>query len=506
MPQNPIDKGVNRSFDLYSKLLQALAAPEIMKSEQAQRKAALENQNIINRFLPQQQQASLNQSAAQLPLTQAQTAEANQRTKLMPLQDLISAQNSLTAMGNAQRVAQNLGPAWTFLQLLGKKSPGDRAAWQANNADFYDKLVKQAMQESQQSLGKSSSPIESVLNKDTVNQILGLQGASSPEQEEQSIPSEQQGYQNAPSAGNQAASNSVPPRASPAPIVGGNLPGAPQGNNAAMDINPNEYKQALSTIIQYPDVNSGEAGSMESQRPVITIGDADSSNNWTPTQLGQWSEMEQANKSATGPQAQNRKQAAIAFANVTRNPKIQEAFVKLSDPKYSGMIGKSELYLKNKFKPADVAEYNSIKDRLHTLLSGSLKGLENIPTSNLGMERSSDFFKTIANDKAWVRDPQAQLQDTITAMSLADAEAEAIIKSAQPLFQTYKMPKGTPPILEKAMKEAQGNQKASQILKQSSSGTPSTKIPEFNSKEEFQTWYAQQSPEVKSELRRRGGQ
>jgi hypothetical protein len=64
MPQNPIDKGVNRSFDLYSKLLQALAAPEIMKSEQAQRKAALEHQSIINQFLPQQQQASLDQIQA----------------------------------------------------------------------------------------------------------------------------------------------------------------------------------------------------------------------------------------------------------------------------------------------------------------------------------------------------------------------------------------------------------------------------------------------------------
>jgi hypothetical protein len=170
------------------------------------------------------------------------------------------------------------------------------------------------------------------------------------------------------------------------------------------------------------------------------------------------------------------------------------------------MIGRSELYLKNKFKPADVAEYNSIVERFPTLVSGSLKGVENIPTSNLGMERSSDFFKAISNNKAWVRDPSAQLKDTLTAMALADAETRALINSAQPIFPTYKMPEGAPPILENALKEAQGNQKASQILKSPFSENPSIKIPQFNSKEEFQSWYAQQTPEIKAELRRQRNQ
>lgn len=434
-------------LDIYQKLLKALAMPEIMKTEQQQRMADLSRSNILNQFLPQQQQSQLDLQGSQIPLNQAQTGELQERTKLMPLQSATSAQNALNALANAQRLQTNRGPAWTLEQMLAKKSPGDRAVFQAENTGLIDKLTKQSLMQAQNELDRGGPQVPNVLTNKLLSDALGIE-----------LPQSQ-----SPQSNNNMASMQQAQNVSPA-ITGSGLSGAPTGGNANLQLTPDEYKQAILSLSKYPDVNPGEPGQSESAMPQITIGDPNSSQNWTPTQRGQWSEMEAANRAATGPQIQNRKQAAIAFTNVLRNPQIQEALVKISDPKYSGMIGKSELYLKKHFQPAEVSEYNSIKERIHTLLSGSLKGVENIPTSNLGMERSSDFFKTVANDNAWVRDSQAQLKDTLTAMALADAESESIVQSSQPIYPTYKMPSTRPEILEKALEEAQGKQRVSKVL------------------------------------------
>lgn len=463
-PFSPMAQVPTQAADIYTKLLHALAMPEIMKTEQKTAEQNLLQKQLMNRFYPQLTEAEIGNKQANIPNTQAQTEEIKQRTKLMPIGSFVSLQNAATAQANAARQSQTKNAAWSLVRMVNAKSPADKNVWMAENGAAYNWATNQLLEQAMKAQG---GPINNVPNYLTP-EIFKKFGLDIPiEENNQSNPTQQLGR--------------------------------PQGNLKIENLNPSQQQELVKALSMYPPNDEEQINAngptqapqndkaeirgidSETGKPLMTIGHPEYSKNWSPNQRMQWANMETANQKATGPQLQNRKQAAIALANVMYQPKIQEAFVKLSDPKYLGMLGRTELELKQRFNPKDVAEYLSIRDRLPTLLSGSLKGLEGLPTSTPGMEASSKFFDIARNKKSWVRDPQAALIDVLSAYGLADAETRAIIQSAQPQYRTYDLPESPPSIIQSALDNYQGRDKRSKDLMQQS-GLSKNNNSEFETK------------------------
>ena len=68
---SPLTQGINKGFDFYNKLLQAMAAPELMKTQQQMNKANLQQQQQQNIYYPQMMQRQIAQPYSQIGGTAA---------------------------------------------------------------------------------------------------------------------------------------------------------------------------------------------------------------------------------------------------------------------------------------------------------------------------------------------------------------------------------------------------------------------------------------------------
>jgi hypothetical protein len=426
--------GMMQGMDVYSKILQAMAMPEMMKTQQDMAKAKLMEQQLANQYYPQATEADIGYKGAQKNLIEEQT-------KYLPLTSIISLQNAENARANASRL----------------NSPATAASRLLRGAQVYPEASRDVwLAEHQGDVNKAMGSLTDQLNPE--NRIYQSTNYLNPDYLES--------FGIKPTISQQ--SDEYYPKNAP---INQNIPGAPQGQ-LTLNPTPEQAQKLMQQNIaqkspQTPEIQKNVPGyDPITKRPQITLGEPQSSDNWSPDEKIQWTAMDAANKARAGAQLTNRRESAIALYNVMREPDIQEAFIELANPKYLGMLGRSELELKKRFNPKEVAEYISIRDRLHTLLSGSLKGLEGLPTSEIGMRASGDFFKIGSNESAWKSDPQAALINTLSAYKLADAETRAIVNAAQPTYKTYNVPNSAPPEIDAALKavSARQNEKNKGIL------------------------------------------
>ena len=151
------------------------------------------------------------------------------------------------------------------------------------------------------------------------------------------------------------------------------------------------------------------------------------------------------NKSLTDAPLRNRYQAAVAASELLKDPAIEDSFKTLA--KFSGLEGsiKANRLRLPKSLGGDPIEYSKIqsaRDQLGGVLSGSIKTLEGMPTSNKGLQQALSFF----------RQSQATLgSDYGAAMSffnrgkqLLNAEAKSLQKAAEPAYEINRIPEETP--------------------------------------------------------------
>ena len=539
VPQNKLSDNINNAMSIYSQLQQAMAAPEQMKMQRAIQQANLQKQQMANRYYPQDIQS-------QIALREAQA-------NLAPVNTAVSLQNSLTNAAQNRRMGEQRNWAWALQRSLSALPQAARDAWIADNQPAYNAMIKSIMESGQnpsaaapmiltpqflQQHGFSAGGQQN--GSPQINQMIppnAAQGTPTvsqtwvPPGSPQGIPpSAPQGamqgtqiqgtpamvQQRAPQVVPQGAPQNVQPLNAPA-MVGANLANAP--TNAQQTLTPEQMQSIGKVLAGSPAANPEQADMMppasegqeapdwidpETGRPQIQIGGQQPK--FTPEQRQEVATMMAANSSGTGPDIQRRMRSAMALSEFMYDPEIQKELVTLS--KYPGLIGKSEAYLKSHLKPAEMAEYNSAKNRLPILISGSMKGVENLPTSTIGMQAGGDFLNISQNQKAWVSDPDATLKDWLSAYKLADAEERAIIKTAQPFYDVYKLPKNPPEIIQGALSKKPssiGESLSQKVGAPNAQAAAPINIPTFNSKAEFQKWYTAKSPAERAAIKQQMG-
>jgi hypothetical protein len=140
-----------------------------------------------------------------------------------------------------------------------------------------------------------------------------------------------------------------------------------------------------------------------------------------------------ANKYGTGPLLWNRYQNSLVFDGFLKSPPVREAMNEL--PQWSGYFGKAKV-TKDMFTNEDeFLRYKSFTDsQLPILITGGLKFLEGMPTTDNTVKEGKKFFDLAQNNIG--KNPQAAANYLYQGLNFISAESEAIKKQAEPFFQT----------------------------------------------------------------------
>ena len=433
--QSPLFSGLSQGSDTYTKLLNAIVAPQMMKLQRQQAQEALKSQQMANQFYTPLTQAKLQQMqlANQFypQATQSKINLQNMQTQWDPLKTASSVQNALTNASN-QSIQQQRLAAYTKLRTIQNMSPAQKAVWMADpkNQAEYESLWDTS------NLGGSTNLPPNVLTNDFLtSQGLNPQYAS---QQKMSPPEAMQMQASGMAQGSQNQLDPAQMQALQSQISG---PAAQQLGITAPQQDqqvPRGTQQQLNPAAQNMLTPPQDQYWIDQQtgQPQIIVGKQTAP--YTTDQRMQIQNMIQANKAASSPQMQARLNAAVGLSNFMYSPEMQDALVTMS--KYSGLLGKSEGYIQSKLNPEEYAKFQAAKETIPTLVGGGVKYLEGIQTSDKGMEQSRAFIDLSENQKAWKDDPDATLKDWIERYKLADAESRAIANAAQPLYKVFKFP------------------------------------------------------------------
>lgn len=163
---------------------------------------------------------------------------------------------------------------------------------------------------------------------------------------------------------------------------------------------------------------------------------------FTPEQTAQLQKanMLAANKDLTTGTTRIRYEGAIAASHLLNSPEVNHAFNVLA--RYSGYQGKTAAQLQRLMNPDQWAEYSSARDQLAGILSGSIKAIESMPTSNEGLRNAKGYFEQAQS--ALKTNPAAAMKYFNLGRQLLDAEAKSLQTTATPLFNVNRLPKSKP--------------------------------------------------------------
>lgn len=423
--QSPFLGGLTQGADTYTQLLNAFAAPQMMKLKQQQAQADLQSKLLQNQFYPQS--------------TQSKIDLQNMQSQYGPMKAVASVQNALNN-STRQATSQERLIANTKIQTVRNMTPAQKAVWMAdpkNQAEYQD-LWNTA------TLGTIRNTPPNVLTPDFLkSQGLNPQYASQQQQPQMGAP-EAMPTQTQPSP--PGMQNQLSPEQIQALQGQASQPAAAQLGLAAPQQAPNVPRgtqdQLAPTAQNLLSPPSDQYWiNQDTGQPQIIVGKPTAP--LTTDQRGQLANMIHANKLSSSPQMQARLNAAVGLSNFMYSPEMQKSLVTMS--KYSGLLGKSESYIKSRLNPQEMAEFQAAKATIPTLVGGGVKYLEGIQTSDKGMEQSRAFIDLSENQKAWKNDPDATLKDWLERYNLADAESRAIADAAQPIYKVFKFPENRQP-------------------------------------------------------------
>jgi hypothetical protein len=433
--QSPFLGGLSQGADTYTQLLNAFAAPQMMKLQQQKMQEALKTQQLQNQFYPQE--------------TQSKIDLQNMQSQWGPVKAAASVQNALNNTTN-QAIQQQRVNAYTKLRTIQNMSPAQKAVWMADpkNQAEYQSLWDTS------NLGGNVNLPPNVLTQDFLTSS-GLNPQYSSQQQQMQAP-EAMGLP--PQGNNPGSQNQLSPAQMQALQGQVSQPAAAQlGITAQQDGQqvPRGTQQQLNPAAQNMLTPPQDQYWVDQQngQPQIIVGKPTAP--YTTDQRMLLQNMIQANKAASSPQMQARLNAAVGLSNFMYSPEMQDALVTMS--KYSGLLGKSESYIQSKLNPEEYAKFQAAKETIPTLVGGGVKYLEGIQTSNLGMEQSRAFIDLSQNQKAWKNDPDATLKDWMERYKLAEAESRSIADAAQPLYKVFKFPDQQPQGLVNALSNKSKN-------------------------------------------------
>ncbi len=472
--QSPLTSNINNSLDIYSKLQQAMAAPEQMKMQRAIQQAALQKQQMDNQYYPQDIQS-------QIALKNAQA---------LALQNKAPSYQS----GIGQQVADRM----QLIKQYGPNSP--QVQMFDKNMDIVNDKM-QAMAGYQRGLTDSlptryATPQARAQLMSFAQNKLGL-----PTEKAIQVAANPSRYFPMGAEGNldfsQFQPNGIQPQAPPQGMMPGmgQLPPAQMGGAspnpaAGMTINPQMAQQAIQANPQIGQQLGAQSQGQPPQQPMpngspISAALSQATNQLTPDEKAragqQGLETQSYMDTKTIPVQQ---QNAIYAANRARV--------------YANSLIKEMPNITQYFNPA--GKLRLTKDQLSSVMSGKApEGLQDLANFKSDLENykleaatmlrvpadqqgRGDFGKAF-DLNSWYTNPQLAQQ---TLMHIMQNVTNAEKLNAQPVEQARQQSNIPLPSIGQAL-SAQGSGNNGAAPAQMS-------IPNFNSKSEFQTWFKSKTP------------
>jgi len=407
---NAFGQGFTGAQDMYAKNVQNQYLQPTLQQELL--KAQYNNQLLgaQAQLAQPMAQAGLATAQAQAPLMNAQTQEAllgkipqeqasanlsNVTAQYMPFDSLVKAQNTINSN-------QRFGWAYQLRNWLNQLPPATKAAWIAQNQQQYNDMGA--------ALGNSQNT--NYITPQIVGQYFpGLNAR---------VPLTPQAQQQVAQQAQQQATAAMPGAAAAGM---GNLgqylspkPGVPLSNQLNQAAQPQQPTAQVAN-------NIAPGGFGFQSTPDITA-------------ITKNASMMAANKDLTTGTTNTRYQAAIAADNLLNSPSVAQGFNTLA--KYSGIQGMTDAQAQRILSPQEWANYSSARDQMSSILSGSIKQLESMPTSNAGLENAKNYFQQA--QQALMKNAPAYMSYVNQGRQYLDAEAKALQTAANPVFNVNRLP------------------------------------------------------------------
>jgi hypothetical protein len=413
-----INKMINEGIQTY--YAQPMAQQDLAKAQYnnqilgAQAQYAQPNAQYNNQILGAQAQYAIPMAKADLGYKEAQIPYLGSETNLNNIEAQYTPQKYALQQQMMTYRNQRFGQGQAFYRLFMATPPNLRATLIAQHPDDYQAMIEAS-----------------------ANQALNS-------------PVSQGGY------GLSQGNNSIPQQSAPVPIGNPAMASRIAGNKNQYNLGVNNpvpnQSQIPNTQYQIP-VNANNATTGQYPIPVNNTNNNLPQNSLvnnnkpnyfhsTPDQINQLQSSAQmlANKGLTSPKLTDRYQQGLALGNLLNEPKVNDMFNVLA--KYSGLQGSANAQIDRFSNPQDFADYQSAKVQLPAIISGGIKMIEGMPTSDAGMKSAYSAFK-MAQDLVGTN-PDAAMKYYNNGKQLVDAELASLQKAANPVFNVNRITPSVP--------------------------------------------------------------
>lgn len=428
-----LDASVKQANDIYSTILNMLAMPEMMKTQRATAQEALKQKQLVNQYYP--------------------------------VNELLSASRVQNQMDSIAQSKNRFGAGYLFSKEFASLPPQEKKQYFADHPGSYEMLMaaqgNKAMQDALTTADNSRSSSSSSINPyiKQIHDLFVANGAlpspdeNSSEQDTSTIATPQ-----APQTNTANSSTPPPPQSnaqaqvSPTPQqiqllqqLGIGQPGGPKiPLQPAQSMNQGVPPQMANPVLMPPQAQPQLSPQTAKIPPQNIPPQAQDNPNapysgdtsFTPTNAQVASAANSAkldtNRSLNSAQLNSRIDAGEAIGHLFEQPAVLKNLATLT--KYSGVEGKAKLAWARAMHPKEWLEYQNAADQLGTIISGSLKGIENIPTSNEGMRTGKDYINK-ANILATAKgDPAAVANYLVNGIDLITDEQNSLLKTGQKAY------------------------------------------------------------------------
>lgn len=405
------------SMNLYGKMLQTLAMPEMMKTQQDTSKADLQQKQLANQFYPQATQSDINYK-------NALTGETKEKTSWMGIDELLSVLGQQNQTDKISQSKYRFGPSYQTTKAFSSLTTPEKEQWYGDHAGAYQALMAASGNEAlQDQIMKNASGSEvqssraNQLGQMAQQMILQKMGIKMP----------------------QGASNTAPANASGLSSLLVN-PSQP----SSLTISPQQAQALQGTVFAQP---GGQAPSLQPAQPQAQMPNQSppeaaptapysGETSFTPTneQVGrsEYAAKLQSNRKNNSANINSRIDQGEAMSSLFEQPNVLKNLSVLTQ--YSGAEGKAKLLWAKLFDPKQYLQYQNASEQLPQLISGSLKGMEGIPTSNEGLRAGKEFLNKADALSTLKGDPSAVAQYLVNGMDLLNDEQNALLKSGQRIY------------------------------------------------------------------------
>ena len=409
------------SMDMYKQLLQTIALPEMMRTQRDTAKADLQNKQLVNQFYPQATQSDINYK-------NALTGETKEKTGWMGIDELLQAARTQNQADQVNQSKYRFGPGFQTIKAFSALPKAEKEQYYADHPGAYQALMavggNQALAD-QALQNFSSSNVQSStgnsLNKMIQDLITKKMGIPMP-------------------GGTQSQANNATGLS--ALIAKQNMPNGTISPEQAHALVGSQFSQPGG---QAPQLQTAQPQGQMPQPQVPAPQQApenapnapyNGTTDFTPTneqvKRSSYYAKLQSNRSGNTDQINRRIDSGEAMSNLFEQPHVLQNLSILT--KYSGKEGQAKLLWDKLFNPKEYLQYQNASDQLGTIISGSLKGIESIPTSNEGMRVGKDFINKAATMASLKGDPSATAQYLINGIDLITDEQNALLKAGQKAY------------------------------------------------------------------------